>query len=1246
MSVKNIKERKVEDYGHLSDIGHVYEIPDTYIGGTMPIEQNILLFKNSKFIEDKITLPEGVQRLFLEILSNAGDNTYASREADIDPGDIKVEMNDEIIKITNGGRHIDLKKIKLIERGRDYDVVETTNDDPEGIWLPELIFGTLRSSNNYKKDKPRMGCGRNGYGAKLVAIFSKYFSVEVDDPVQKLRFKGIWEDNMFKNDKNGKPEIIVEKDSSIKKGRVSIAWKLDFERFKMKKYNIKDVQLFKRFLIDFSFTCKVKGFFNDEELDYRDIRKYSELFFTEEQIKNHFVRYIWQETPEEFLKITPAVLHKKVSEAKKAEHIPMFEAMVIDTPDNGKSISYVNGLITVDNGAHVDSIQNPIFNFVIEQIKAKQKKDGGRKLNLRNIKIKNHLSIIVNARIPNPIYGSQSKTKLASPSFKVDIPEDVLKKMINWELFSRLNAEIEAMDYKNASASDGKKTSRITCERGEDAGEAGKKESNKCILFLCEGDSAANYPMKRLCMLEGGKKYHGYLPMKGVLLNTTKASPQVYANNKVIADIKVFIGLQEKVDYNLKINRDQLRYGFICIATDADDDGSHILTLVIDFFSQKFRGLLTHNMVGYLRTPVIKVYKGKKILKRFFNTMAYDEWSKKNDLTGLKVKYFKGLGSSKDDDIKDDLKTAPTMICFYDSSAAKNLDVAFSKNGANDRKKWIAEFRDKFQIDDVITMDISSFLDDTKVNHGDKELVKPQDISQLINRELVIYSMKSLTRAIPSEYDFFKECHRKIIYAALQYFKYNPSGGKEEKTSQFASRVASMVQYHHGEKSLSDSAIKMTQSFIGSNNMPYFRAEGQFGSRACGGKKAADPRYSFLHLAWWIPYVFIKESIDIIPRRRNEDEECEPLWLPAVIPMPIANSWMGIATGYSSQIPCHNPIELTDFFIAKCKKLKPDPIAPWYNNYKGKLEIVDCEKHKIDPDSELLPAEISSEKPMGVIGRMVTVEEYDRDEMDEAGKNNLHILKNMKESKLRLATTGRFSLIGEHKHGPILRVTELGVGHFIGDYRKWLESLLEIKGAGVEQRPIYDFEDNSDTENADFTIHWNSNWKPPTAQNLKLVKSIGISNITLIDHYGFPKKYQNIEEILNVYYEHMIKHYEDVRKNRIDKEEKNMINIDYKMQLITLIAIKKVIKYENVKKEEIKRQLEEHKIPFEYFDKSKLTDLTEEDIQKYMEKMEEAKARLELARKTTAAEIWISHLIPLREQLVKCKKGKFYKFTE
>lgn len=78
MSAKKVRtERNIEDYQSLNDIAHVYVRPDTYVGSTKKIKNDTMIFdiENKKLIKKELNLPESVVRLFLEIISNAGDST-------------------------------------------------------------------------------------------------------------------------------------------------------------------------------------------------------------------------------------------------------------------------------------------------------------------------------------------------------------------------------------------------------------------------------------------------------------------------------------------------------------------------------------------------------------------------------------------------------------------------------------------------------------------------------------------------------------------------------------------------------------------------------------------------------------------------------------------------------------------------------------------------------------------------------------------------------------------------------------------------------------------------------------------------------------------------------------------------------------------------------------------------------------------------------------------------------------------
>ena len=364
MASKGRTERKVTDYGGLSDIKHVYKRPDTYIGSTKQLSREVLAMdvENMHLNTIQTTLPQGVERILLEILSNAGDNTDSSRRANVDPGTIDITADSKTITVKNGGLHIPVKKVRLNEENGNTKVEEYQEGDKIWEWLPVFIFGYFRTSNNYDEKVKRMGAGKNGFGAKLCAIFSILFRIIVEDPDSKLRLTCTWYDNMFMENRSRKPDIEVVSDKSIKKGSVSVSWDLDFERFGLTGYSEQDLAIFARFAVDFSFTCKVKTSFNGVEFDFREISKYAGLIWPEDKLKNSFIDYMWEEGADKRLVAAQQKTQERcIALAKTPENIPEVEIMVIDTPDKPFRVSYVNGLMTSEGGVHVDAAEEPVF---------------------------------------------------------------------------------------------------------------------------------------------------------------------------------------------------------------------------------------------------------------------------------------------------------------------------------------------------------------------------------------------------------------------------------------------------------------------------------------------------------------------------------------------------------------------------------------------------------------------------------------------------------------------------------------------------------------------------------------------------------------------------------------------------------------------------------------------------------------------------------------------------------------------
>jgi len=164
-----------EDYRRYATTrDHIYDSTDSYIGNDeqMPRVERTLDLTNMKFAEEEIHLPEGVENIFVEVSSNAGDNVAMSIRHGVDPGEVTIKMDRQTISVRNGGIPIPVEI-----------------HPKEQMWVPQLIFGVLHSSSHYDKNKVRTECGKNGYGAKLTNIFSKEFMVTVGDPNNKKWYR-------------------------------------------------------------------------------------------------------------------------------------------------------------------------------------------------------------------------------------------------------------------------------------------------------------------------------------------------------------------------------------------------------------------------------------------------------------------------------------------------------------------------------------------------------------------------------------------------------------------------------------------------------------------------------------------------------------------------------------------------------------------------------------------------------------------------------------------------------------------------------------------------------------------------------------------------------------------------------------------------------------------------------------------------------------------------------------------------
>ena len=160
------------------------------------------------------------------------------------------------------------------------------------------------------------------------------------------------------------------------------------------------------------------------------------------------------------------------------------------------------------------------------------------------------------------------------------------------------------------------------------------------------------------------------------------------------------------------------------------------------------------------------------------------------------------------------------------------------------------------------------------------------------------------------------------------------------KVAQFGAAVAEETAYHHGETSLSMTIVNMAQNYTGSNNINLLEPCGNFGFRNHNGKDAASPRYIFTHLTKDALSLFSKEDENILDYNFDDSTKIEPKFYVPSIPMILVNGSIGIGTGYSTNIPCFNPVDIKENIKLLLYDKSPKELVPWYKGFKGAISKI------------------------------------------------------------------------------------------------------------------------------------------------------------------------------------------------------------------------------------------------------------------------------------------------------------------
>ena len=871
-------------YQQKTDKEHILDNPDTYIGSVEHVDSHqwILNDTGNKIYEKNISYIPALFKLFDEGIVNCRDHVVRMKNASDAGIDNSIPVSYIDISIQEDGT------IVMINDGNGIDVAQ----HPEyKIWIPELIFGHLRTSTNYDKTEKKIVGGKNGFGFKLVLIWSTYGSIETIDHVRGLKYTQEFRNNL---DIIEKPVITKCKTKPYTK----ITFKPDYQRLGISGLTDDIISLLKKRIYDVAAitdkTLKVK--YNSQLVPIKNFQQYIDLYIGS---KEESVR-VYEE------------------EGARWEY-----AVALSPSHEFIQVSFVNGIHTAKGGKHVEYILNQITRKLIIYIEKK------KKIVVNSTSIKEQLILFLRCDIENPAFDSQTKDFMNTPSSKFgstcNVSDKFIEKLAKAGVMDAACAISEVKENKAAKKTDGSKTKNIRgIPKLIDANWAGTDKSSQCIIIFCEGDSAKAGIVSGLSSED--RNTIGVYPMKGKIMNVRGELIKKISENKEIAEIKKILGLETGKEYNnmQDVSR-SLRYGKVIILCDQDLDGSHIKGLSINLFQSEWPTLSQiPGFIGFMNTPILKARKGQHELV-FYNEGEYNTWKVENENKGWKIKYYKGLGTSTGKEFREYFEKKKLVGFEYNGKDSDDsIDMVFNKKRADDRKEWLKEYnRD-------------SYLD------TNRETVKYEEF---INKELIHFSKYDCDRSIPNLMDGLKISLRKILFSA---FKKNLT--TEIKVAQFTGYVSEHSGYHHGEASLNAAIVGMAQNYVGSNNINLFMPNGQFGTRLQGGKDSASERYIFTQLSK-ITRCIYPETDDKILKYLNDDGlMVEPIFYAPIVPMILINGSKGIGTGFSTDIMCYNPLEIINYLKEKLADntiVSNNDFIPYYEGFNGTISKITDNKYLI-----------------------------------------------------------------------------------------------------------------------------------------------------------------------------------------------------------------------------------------------------------------------------------------------------------
>jgi DNA gyrase subunit B len=633
------------------------------------------------------TSTRGLHHLVYEVVDNSVDEALAGH-------------CDSILVVINAN-----KSISVTDNGRGIPVdIHKTEKKP----AVEVALTTLHAGGKFDHRVYKVSGGLHGVGVSVVNALSDWLEVEVkrDGKIYHQRYE------------RGKT---VSKLTVIGKSNATgtkVTFKPDKTIFSITEISYDTLSQRLRELAFLNKGLKIK--LVDERTDKEAVFEFGGGITS-------FVEYLNKNK-------TP--LHNKVIYSQKAQDNIILEVAIQYNDGYAETLfSFANNINTVEGGTHLSGFKSGLTRAINQYAKNKNLLKG--EIVISGDDVREGLTAVISAKIPNPQFEGQTKTKLGNSEVEGWAASSTLEALNEYfeENPSVANKIIEKVIVASRAREAARKARELTRRKGalEGAGLPGKladcseRDPALCELYIVEGDSAGGSAKQGR-----DRRFQAILPIKGKILNVEKARLDKILSNEEIRTIITALGTGVGEEFDLA----KLRYNKLILMADADIDGSHIRTLLLTLLYRHMHKLVEGGHVYIAQPPLYKIKRGQR--EEYIQTeQQMEELILELGREGYRFVSVKDKQAFTDNQFKDLLHLLVELEKLGKNLEKKGVELSKYLTFRHPKTKKMPIYRVKVEGKDHFVYsdkELASLTDKGEQEHDVLELFEAQEVEQIVAR--------------------------------------------------------------------------------------------------------------------------------------------------------------------------------------------------------------------------------------------------------------------------------------------------------------------------------------------------------------------------------------------------------------------------------------------------------------------------------------------------------------------------------